>query len=330
MTLFQRVSSTFSYFLTAAVPIALSFGAQAMQPGEQVIVLNSGEGTVTVIDRATRKVMRTFPVGKEPHHLIPTLDESELVVANATSNDLVFLDPITGDVKKRMPRISDPYQLAYTTDKKWFVSISLRLDRVDIYSMPNYELKARIPAAKTPSHVVFSADSRTAYVTLQDSHELMAIDMLTHKEAWRMKIGKLPAGLWISPQGLIFVGIMSSEFVQVIDPAKRQVVNEIKTGRGAHNVFALGDGTHILVSNRVEGTITQVNYKTMAVVRSIKVGNGIDDLEVSADGKEVWGTVRFESRVAVIDMTGAKPIHYIPVGRSPHGIYFKTRARRDQ
>jgi len=330
MMTFRRLSSIFSFVCSGALGLTLAISAQAMQPGEQVIVLNSGDGSVMVIDRTTRKVMRTFPVGKEPHHLIPTLDESELVVANATSNDLVFLDPITGDVKKRMPRISDPYQLAYTTDKKWFVSISLRLDRVDIYSMPNYELKARIPAAKTPSHVVFSGDSRTAYVTLQDSHELMAIDMVTQKEAWRMKIGKLPAGLWISPQGLIFVGIMSSDFAQVIDPAKRQIITEIKTGRGAHNVFSLGDGTHILVSNRVDGTITQINYKTMAVVKSIKVGSGIDDLEVSADSKEVWGTVRFESKVAVIDMTGAKPIQYIPAGRSPHGIYFKTRARRDQ
>ena len=30
------------------------------------------------------------------------------------------------------------------------------------------------------------------------------------------------------------------------------------------------------------------------------------------------------------DMTGVKPIEYIPVGRSPHGIYFKSHARRDQ
>ena len=94
---------------------------------------------------------------------------------------------MTGEVKRRLPRISDPYQLGYSPDGKWFVPISLRLDRVDIYSMPNYELQARIPTAKTPSHVAFARDSSTAYVTMQDSDELVAIDLAAHKEVWRMK-----------------------------------------------------------------------------------------------------------------------------------------------
>ncbi len=323
------------HVLTAAAALLLvtltATTAHGIEPGERVIVLNSGEGTVSVIDRASRKVVDTYPVGKEPHHLMPVLGkDDELVIANSASNDLVFLNSLTGEVKRRLPRISDPYQLGYSPDGKWFVSVSLRLDRVDIYAMPNYELKARIPAAKTPSHVAFSNDSRFAYVTMQDSNELIAIDLATQKEAWRIKIGKTPAGIWMSPQGLLFIGIMGQDFVQVVDPAKRETVKKIVTGRGAHNVFPMGDGVRVLVSNRVDGTITPVDYKTMTAGKPIKVGRGVDCLEVSADGKEVWATVRWEAKVAVIDMTGVKPIDYIPVGRSPHGIYFKSHARRDQ
>jgi YVTN family beta-propeller protein len=320
--------------LAAAALLLIAFNAttgHALEPGERVIVLNSGEGTVSIIDRATRKVVNNYPVGKEPHHLMPVLGkDDELVVANSASNDLVFLNPLTGEVKRRLPRISDPYQLGYSPDGKWFVSVSLRLDRVDIYAMPNYELKARIATAKTPSHVAFSSDSRFAYITMQDSDELVALDLATLKETWRIKIGKTPAGIWMSPQGLLFIGIMGQDFVQVVDPAKRETVKKLVTGRGAHNVFPMGDGERVLVSNRVDGTITPVDYKTLTVGKPIKVGRGVDCLEVSADGKEVWATVRWEARVAVIDMTGAKPIEYIPVGRSPHGIYFKSHARRDQ
>lgn len=315
----------------AATLLALTSLTHALKPGERVIVLNSGEGTVSIIDRATRKVLETRPVGKEPHHLITTLDDSELVIANAASNDLVFLDPLSGDVKRRLPRITDPYQLGYSPDGKWFVSVSLRLDRVDIYRMPNYELKARIPLAKTPSHVAFSSDSKFAYITLQDSDELAAIDLIAQKETWRMKIGKTPAGIWMSPQGLLFIGAMGRDFVDVIDPVKRESVKKVVTGKGAHNVFPMGDGQHVLVSNRVDDTITKVDYRAQAVVgKPIKVGSGVDCMEVSADGKEVWATVRWEARVAVIDMTGAKPIEYIPVGRSPHGIYFRSHAKRDR
>ncbi len=317
--------------VTSALLLLTSATLHALEPGERVIVLNSGEGTVSIIDRATRKVVDTYPVGKEPHHLMPVLNkDDELVIANSASNDLVFLNPLTGEVKRRLPRISDPYQLGYSPDGKWFVSVSLRLDRVDIYSMPNYDLRARIVTKKTPSHVAFSNDSRFAYVTMQDSDELVALDLGTQKEAWRIKIGKTPAGIWMSPQGFLFIGIMGRDFVQVVDPAKRETVRKIVTGRGAHNVFPMGDGVRVLVSNRVDGTITPVDYKTFTVGKPIKVGRGVDCLEVSADGKEVWATVRWEAKVAVIDMTGVKPIEYIPVGRSPHGIYFKSHARRDQ
>jgi YVTN family beta-propeller protein len=333
MTTFRRTppfSSFFARIAGAALALCLMNGAHAMQPGERAIVLNSGDGTVSIIDRATRKVVANYPVGKEPHHLIGTPNDDEVVIANAVSNDLVFLNALTGEVKRRLPRISDPYQLAYSPDSKWFVSVSLRLHRVDIYSLPNYELKARIPADKAPSHVVFSNDSRMAYVTMQDSNEMLAIDMNTQKEAWRMPVGKTPAGIWMSPQGLIFIGIMGADYVEVIDPAKRASVKKIVTGKGAHNIFPMGNGTKVLVSNRVDGTITPVNYKTLVAEKPIKVGSGVDCMDVSADGNEVWATVRWESRVAVIDMTGAKPIQYIPVGRSPHGIFFKSHARRDQ
>ncbi len=320
----------YALLLCVAALASHALTAFALQPGERVVVLNSGDGTVSVIDRATRKVVDTFPVGKEPHHLITTLKDDELVVANAASNDLVFLNPLSGEVKRRVSRISDPYQLGYSPDGKWFVSVSLRLDRVDIYSMPDYTLKTRVAVAKTPSHVAFSPDSKVAYITVQDSNEVVAIDLNSHAVTWRMNVGKTPAGIWISPQGLLFVGIMGADYVEVIDPVKRETVKKIVTGRGAHNVFPVGDGTRVLVSNRVDGTITPVDYKTYVVGKPIKVGRGVDCMEISADGKEVWATVRWEARVAVIDMTGAKPIEYIPVGRSPHGIYFKSHARRDQ
>ncbi|MCZ2135437.1 MAG: YncE family protein [Burkholderiales bacterium] len=316
--------------LAAAVLVAFALPSAAQPAGERAVVLNSGDGTVSVIDRATRTVVDTYAVGKEPHHLIATLDDRDLVVANAASNDLVFLDPSSGVVKRRLPRISDPYQLGYSPDGKWFVSISLLLDRVDIYAMPNYELTARIPVAKTPSHVAFSRDSTTAYVTMQESDEIVAIDLARHQLLWRMPVGKTPAGIWMSPQGLLFVGIMGADYVQIIDPAKRAIVRQIVTGRGAHNIVAVGDGRRVLVSNRVDGTITPVDYQSFTAATPIKVGRGVDCMEVSADGREVWATVRWEARVAVVDLTGTKPVAYIPVGRSPHGIYFKSHARRDR
>ncbi len=297
--------------------------------GEVVVVLNSGEGTVSIIDRATLTETKRVPIGREPHHLIPTLNETELVVANAASNNLAFLDPKSGEIKRRVGNISDPYQLAYSADGKWFLSISIRIDFVDVYSMPDYTLVKRFKLSKAPSHVAVSNDSKLAYVTLQDSNEIAAIDLSKMELAWRKPVGKTPAGIWISPDDKhVFVGIMGENYVEVIDPAKRETVKKLVTGDGAHNIFPVGDGKRVLVSNRVSGTITFVDYQSLTVGDSIKVPGGPDCMEITADGKQAWITQRWIQKVGVVDLESKKIIAQIPVGRSPHGIYFRSHAAR--
>ncbi len=81
-----------------------------------VVVLNSGDATISLIDQDTRTEIKRYPVGKEPHHLMATPDGKSLIVANSVSNDLMFLDPKTGEVKRRVHDIPDPYQIGYSPD----------------------------------------------------------------------------------------------------------------------------------------------------------------------------------------------------------------------
>jgi YVTN family beta-propeller protein len=47
---------------------------------------------------------------------------------------------------------------------------------------------------------------------------------------------------------------------------------------------------------------------------------------VTSDGKTMWVTQRWLKKVSVVDLASRKVIKSIPVGRSPHGIYFHNRA----
>jgi YVTN family beta-propeller protein len=53
---------------------------------------------------------------------------------------------------------------------------------------------------------------------------------------------------------------------------------------------------------------------------------GPDDMELTPDGKTLWVTLRFSKKVGVIDVPSMKLIDVIPVGRSPHGVFFYPRA----
>ena len=294
------------------------------------IILNSGEATVSLIDMASRKVTKTFHVGKEPHHLMMTPDEKTLLVANAAGDDIVLLNPITGDMTGRIPKIIDPYQIGYSPNNKWFVTAANRLDRVDVYAANGAEFKLAksIPAAKTPSHIAFTSDSKLAFVTLQDSAEVVAIDLEKQVIIWRMPTGLVPAGLWMTPKDqYLLVGITGADYVQVIDWRNRKEIKRIKTANGAHNFRPLGDKKHVFVTNRVASTISLLNMQTLEKVGDITgLPAGPDDMELTPDGKTLWVTLRFSKKVGVIDVPSMKLIDVIPVGRSPHGVFFYPRA----
>ncbi len=311
--------------------LALAVCAAAAQ-ANVVVVLNSRDASVTLLDQKTGSTLKTLDVGKEPHHLYPTPDNSMLIVANAQSDDLIFLDPVTGEFKARVKNIPDPYHLGFSPDKKWFVVNSLRLDRVDLYrhetvnGEPKFTLVKRIPTPKLPSHMIFSADSRFVYVTLQGTDEVAAIDLSTQQLAWKMPVGDTPAGIWASPSGLLFVGIMAKDYIDVIDPAKRQVIKQIKTGAEAHGVRGAGDGKLLYVSNRQANTISVVDMEKLEKLYDLPAPGGPDCMEVTADGKQIWFTSRWIKKVTVVDVASRKVVGQYPVGRSPHGLYFHNRA----
>jgi DNA-binding beta-propeller fold protein YncE len=315
----------------AALVVAAGLFSPAAQ-ANNVIVLNSGEATLSLIDEATHQVVGTVPTGKEPHHLMATPDNSSLIVANSVSNNLMFVDPKTGKVQRWVENIEDPYQIGFSPDRKWLVTTGLRLDRLDIYHYDSAQnsmtLAKRLPLAVMPSHMAFTNDSKTVFVTLQVSGELAAVDLATQQVKWKMNVGKVPAGLWMTPgDKYLLIGMTGADYVAVVDWRNQKIVKTIHTGNGAHNFRSLADGKHVAVSNRVASTISIIDEDTLTNVGDITgLMPGPDDMELSADKRYLWVTFRFAKHVGIIDLTTRKLIQTIAVGRSPHGIYFYDRA----
>ena len=297
-----------------------------------VVVLNSRDATIQLLDQQTYADKGTFAVGKEPHHLMSTPDNKSLIVASSVGNELIFLDPVTGVQQGVAKDVLDPYQIGFSPDQKWFVSAALRLDRVDIYRFDGRRmtLARRVPLAKMPSHIAFNADSTVAFITQQGSDQVSAIDLATQTVKWTIPVGKLPAGIAMTPDNKhLLVGIMGSDYVEVIDWRTARTVKTIKAGAGAHNFRSLGDKRHTFVSNRVSNSINIIDTVTLENVGQINVPGGPDCMELTADGKTLWTTLRWIKKVAVIDVASRKIIKMIPVGRSPHGVFFANAAPRE-
>ncbi len=287
----------------------------------QVVVLNSGEATISVVDRESRIEMRRLPVLREVHHLALTPDRSTLLVGDSGGNEMLFLDPATAEIKRR-ERFSNPYHFGFTPDGTKLVVTSLRRDHVDIYDWAaagqTLTLRHRLKVGDMPSHVAFTPDSRTAFVTLQGVNRLIAIDTDTGAVRWEVRVGRAPAGVtW--HRGQLLVGNMGEDNISVVDPATGATVRRITTRRGAHTIFPAPDGRVLYATSRVDSGIQLIDPDTLEVRASWVVPGGPDCLDFGPDGK-IWATLRWVKRVAVIDpATGA--FETADVGRSPHGIF---------
>lgn len=303
-----------------------------------IFVLNSLDANISIIDPATWREVRRLPTGKEPHHLYLSPDEHALIVANARGDSLTLIDPASGRVQSEMTDIIDPYQLRFSPDMKWFVTAGNRLDHVAIYRVTmkpgggfSLGLIKRIPAAKTPSHINIDSKSAMAYVSLQDSDQLIAIHLPTQTVRWIIPVGKTPADVYLTPDDkYLLVALTGDNYVEVYDLSKSPAVlrQRILTGAGAHSFRAWGDKRHVLVSNRAGDTISKLDLVTFKVVDHYDAPGGPDDMDLSPDRRYIYVASRWARKLTVIDTQLKRVVQQVDVGRSPHGIWTLNHAPR--
>lgn len=346
MTRFTLLTSRNARGPALAAALLLGAGAALAQPPQPqpaapgkrpIFVLNSLDADVSIIDPATFTEVRRLPTGKEPHHLYLAPDEKSLIVANATGNSLTFIDPATGAVQRTLNDVVDPYHLRFSPDMRWFVTAANRLNHVDIYrwrgaaAAQPLELAKRIPAGRTPSHLAIDSKSSVVYASMQDSDELMAIDIATQTPRWKIRVGKLPADLYLTADDkLLLIGLTGDRFVEAWDVsgASPKLVKRIPTGDGAHAFRAKGDKRHVFVSNRVANTISLIDTQTLAVVAELPGPGGPDCMDLLADGRTLLVSSRWARRLSFVDIEARKVVRQVSVGRSPHGVWTLDHAPR--
>jgi YVTN family beta-propeller protein len=279
---------------TGAVNIYAETGANALAPAAakalpMVYVPNSRGGTVTEIDPRTYQVVRTFPTGKVPQHVVPSYDLSTLWVANNSSNSLTPIDPLTGK-EGRSVQVDDPYNVYFTPDGKYAMVIAEARRRIDFRDPKDMRLVQSLRVAcKGLDHLEFTADDKYAIATCEFSGQLVKIDLATHQAvgyltldpdrftnfiprqisrllsrrkrnnatmAALMNVPSMPQDIRSSADGTKFyVADMKEDGVFVVDPQKLERIGFIKTGVGAHGIYPSRDGRDLYVTNRGWNTI---------------------------------------------------------------------------
>jgi DNA-binding beta-propeller fold protein YncE len=138
-----------------------------------------------------------------------------------------------------------------------------------------------------------------------------------------LRAGAMPQDVKLSPDGRTFyVADMASNGVWLLDARKMTKLRFQETGRGAHGLYPSRDSRRLFVSNRDEGSISVISFRTRRPLAKWRIpGGGSPDMGgVSADGRILWLSGRYHAEVYAISTRTGRLLHRIKVGNGPHGM----------
>jgi YVTN family beta-propeller protein len=328
----RRVSSARARFALKAGDVYAYDGADMLTPVTRqakpyVYVPNSESNTVDVIDQRTFKVIDQFPVGFLPQHVVPAWNLRTLYVTNDAGNSLTAINPNTGKPTRTIP-VEDPYNMYFTPDGRYALVVAERLRQLDFRNAATFALHKSLPLPCIgPDHMDFSADGSYALVSCEFSGQIVRVAIASERVTGVITLpdgaGGMPQDVKLAPDGEIFyVADMRANGLWEINGATLKVEGFIHTGLGAHGLYPSRNAKFLYVSNRSQGTISVISFRTRRVVHTWTIpGGGSPDMGgVSADGKVLWLSGRYNAVVYAISTTDGRLLAKIPVGAGPHGL----------
>ena len=168
---------------------------------------------------------------------------------------------------------------------------------------------ATLPTGQGPHEVVLSSDGRVAVVTDYGAQSggktLTVIDVPGLKVARTIDLGQYtrPHGIVFLPgDSLVAVTSETTGNVVIVNVAAGAVRRAIPTQHsGSHMVAATSDGALMYTGDMGSGTVSELNGRTGAYVRSFEVPGTPEAVNVTPDGAEVWVGSNATGRVSVVD-----------------------------
>ncbi|MEI7520850.1 MAG: hypothetical protein WCK40_05845 [Thermoleophilia bacterium] len=293
-----------------------------------IYVPNSESNTLDVINPHTYKVVAHYSVGKLPQHVVPSWDLKTLYVTNDLGNSLTSINPTTGVPTGHDLQVEDPYNMYFTPDGKSAIVVAERFARLDFRDPHTMRLTQSLKVPCTGvDHMDFAADNSYLLASCEFSGQVVKVSLAgTPKVVGSLTLGSsksMPQDVKVSPDGKVFyVADMHGNGVWKVDGRRLRIRGFLPTGAGTHGLYPSRDARFLYVTNRGQGTISVVSFRTGRVVRKWTIpGGGSPDMGgVSPDGKILWVSGRYNGVVYAISTVNGHLIARIPVGSGPHGL----------
>ncbi len=190
---------------------------------------------------------------------------------------------------------------------------------------------ATLPVGEGPHEVAVRADGRLAVACNYGTgpapgSSLTVLDLNDMRVVRTIDLGsyRRPHGIaWLADGRRVVVTVEANDAVLIVDTDLGVVEQAISTAqKGTHLLVTSADGGRVYTANIGSGSVSRIDVRTRALVKTTVVGKFPEAIDLSPDGTRLWTADRTLERVMILDASTLDTIRSLPTGKFPNRLKF--------
>jgi YVTN family beta-propeller protein len=252
--------------------------------GRRAIVINHTGSSVTVIETATRKPVKTIPLGSNGEQVAISPDGKTAYITDESDEEVHVLNPETAAETGSFEVGGEVEQVAFSPDGAHAYA-GILPEAIAVVNTKTEEVVGKpIPVGGFAGSIVFTPDGETAYATLGGDKGVVVIDTALAAVVKTIPTPEVPRSLAVSPDGKrLYIAQPTTKSILVAETSTNTIVGAPITVPGGANEIAIApDGKTAWVGSTEE--VTPINLVTgRAETATLTAGAGVADLVVAPD-----------------------------------------------
>ncbi len=300
--------------------VAATHGADlAAQSHRELLVVNQGDRTLSIIDPVTAEVLAAVPVGGVTGHevavspdgrtaFVPIYGNSGVGKPGTDGTTMAVVDVDAHKVRQTVDfgHGVRPHRPVYDA-KRNVLYVTTELDKsVSVVDPKSLKVVGSIPTGQSESHMlVLSHDGHHGYTANVGPGTVSVLDMDGRKMVVVVPVAGTVQRIAISNDDrMVFTSDQTQPRLAVIDTATNKVARWVALPGIGYGAAATKDGRYLLVTQRETGKVAMVDLQQMSVVRTVDVGKGPVEVLMRPDGRVAYISCSPDGEVAELALEG--------------------------
>jgi YVTN family beta-propeller protein len=231
----------------------------------------AGESTVSIVDTATREVVRRIDVPGAVHHVAVSPDGKFAAVTHPGADAVTAIDLDSYDVVRTVPTGAQPNYAVFSPDGARLYVSDAGDDSVAVVDTQDWEVATRIGVGESPEHLALSPDGSRLFVNNVAGGSVSIIDLAAQQVIETLPVGEVPHGIDVSDDGTtLYVALRGEDKLAAVDLTTRTWRSTRLTPAPYHLAVLRGAGV-LYVSSAEESRIWILDAATLEPLGEIPV-----------------------------------------------------------